>query len=111
VNSEERKYQTEVTPEVIWPTAKSLITAGSTKRPTAIHGISKFKFNSINKRKAISDFLENQLVPQYCVTTVKRARGWRLIPSAANYGHKKTLWTCCILIINYLFEFNKGLLI
>jgi hypothetical protein len=64
LNSEERKYQTEVTPEVIWPTAKSLITVDSPKRPAAIYGISEFQFNPLNKSNAIADFLENQLLSQ-----------------------------------------------
>jgi hypothetical protein len=64
LNSEERKYETEVTPEIIWPTAKSLVTADSPKRPTAIYGISEFKFNSLNKSNAIADFLENQFLSQ-----------------------------------------------
>jgi len=64
LNSEERKYQTKVTPEVIWPTAKFLITADSPNRPTAIYGISEFKFNPFNKSNVIADFLENQLLPQ-----------------------------------------------
>jgi hypothetical protein len=64
LNSGERKYQTEVIPEVIWPTTKFLITADSPKRPTAIYGISEFKFNPLNKSNAIVDFLENHLLPE-----------------------------------------------
>jgi len=64
LNSKERKYQAEVTLEVIWFTAKSLITVDSPKRPTAVCGISEFKFSLLNKSNAIADFLENQLLPQ-----------------------------------------------
>jgi hypothetical protein len=65
LSNEERKYQTEVTPEVTWPTAKSLITVDSPKNPTAIYGISGLKFNPLNKSNAIADFLENQLLSQH----------------------------------------------
>jgi hypothetical protein len=56
LNSEERKYKIEVTPDGIWPTAKSFITAVNPKRPTAFYGISEFKFNPLNKSKTIAGF-------------------------------------------------------
>jgi hypothetical protein len=54
LNSEEREYQTEVTLEVIWFTAKSLIPVDRPKRPTAIYGISEFKFSPLNKSNVIA---------------------------------------------------------
>jgi hypothetical protein len=50
----------EVTPQVIWPIAKSLLNKDEPRAPTAIHGPSGRKFHPSVKANAIGDCLENQ---------------------------------------------------
>jgi hypothetical protein len=49
----------EVTPQVIWPVAKSLMKRDGPRAPTAIHGSSGIKFHPLEKANAIADCLEN----------------------------------------------------
>jgi hypothetical protein len=51
---------TEVTPQAIWPIAKSLLKRDGPRAPTAIHGPSGIKFHPSEKDNAIADCLENQ---------------------------------------------------
>jgi hypothetical protein len=51
---------TEVTPQGIWPIAKSLQKRDGPRAPTAIHGPSGFEFQPSEKANAIADCLENQ---------------------------------------------------
>jgi hypothetical protein len=53
----------EVTPQAIWPTAKSLLKRDGPRAPTAIHGPSGLKFHPSEKAKAIADCLENEITP------------------------------------------------
>jgi hypothetical protein len=54
---------TEVTPEAIWPIAKSLLMMAGPRVPTAIHGPSGLKFHPSEKANAIADCLEIQFTP------------------------------------------------
>jgi hypothetical protein len=53
----------EVTPQAIWPIAKSLLTREGPRAPTAIHGASGLKFLPSEKANAIADCLEIQFKP------------------------------------------------
>jgi hypothetical protein len=53
----------EVTPQAIWPIAKSLLTRDGPRAPTAIRGASGLKFLPSVKANAISDCLEIQFTP------------------------------------------------
>jgi hypothetical protein len=53
----------EVTPQAIWPTAKSLLTRDGPRAPTAIHEASGLKFLPSEKANAIADCLEIQFTP------------------------------------------------
>jgi hypothetical protein len=55
--------KTEVTPQAIWPIAKSLLKRDGIRTPTAIHGSSGLKFYPSEKANAIADCLETQLTP------------------------------------------------
>jgi hypothetical protein len=50
----------EVTPQAVWPIAKSLLRRDGPKAPTAIHGPSGLKFYPKDKANAIADCLEKQ---------------------------------------------------
>jgi hypothetical protein len=50
----------EVTPQPIWPIAKSLLKRDGPRALTAIHGTSGLKFLPAEKANAIADFLEIQ---------------------------------------------------
>jgi hypothetical protein len=67
----------EVTPEAIWPIAKSLLKRDGPRAPTAIHGASGLKFLPSEKTNAIADSLEIQFTPMSCVTKTMNGR-WRL---------------------------------
>jgi hypothetical protein len=57
----------EITPQAIWPFAKSLSKRGGPKAPSAIHGPLGSIFYPINKANIITDCLENQFrVPDLC---------------------------------------------
>jgi hypothetical protein len=60
---ETRISTTEVTPQAIWPIAKSLLKRDGPRAPTAIHGTSGHKFHPSEKANAIADCLENQFTP------------------------------------------------
>jgi hypothetical protein len=53
----------EVTPQVIWPIAKSPLKRGGPRALTAIHGASGLKFLPSEKANAIADCLEIQFTP------------------------------------------------
>jgi hypothetical protein len=55
----------EVTPQGIWPTAKSLMKRNGTKAPTAIHGLLGLKYHPLEKANGIADSLENQFTPHH----------------------------------------------
>jgi hypothetical protein len=50
----------DVTPQAIWPIAKSLLTRDGPRAPTAIHGVSGLKFLPSEKANAIADCLDIQ---------------------------------------------------
>jgi hypothetical protein len=54
---------TDVTPQAIWPIAKSLMKRDGPKVPTAIHGPFGLTFHPLEESNAIADCLENQLTP------------------------------------------------
>jgi hypothetical protein len=60
---ETRISNTEITPQAIWPIAKSLLKKNGPKAPTAIHGASGVKFHPTEKANAIADCLEIQFTP------------------------------------------------
>jgi hypothetical protein len=51
---------TDVTPQAIWQTAKSLMKWDGPKKPTAIQGPFGLTFHTLEKANAIADCLENQ---------------------------------------------------
>jgi hypothetical protein len=51
---------TEVTPQAIWPIAKSLLKWDGPRAPTAIHGLTGLKFHPSEKANATAECLENQ---------------------------------------------------
>jgi hypothetical protein len=53
----------EVTPQSIWPIAKSLLKRDGPRAPTTIHGPLDLKFLPLEKANAIADCLENQFTP------------------------------------------------
>jgi hypothetical protein len=53
----------EVTPQAVWPIAKSLLRSDGPKAPTAIHGPSGLKFYPMDKANAIEDCLEHHFAP------------------------------------------------
>jgi hypothetical protein len=55
---------TEVTPQAIWPIAKSLLKRDGPRAPTVIHGDSGLKFHPSEKANAIVDCLEIQFTPR-----------------------------------------------
>jgi hypothetical protein len=57
----ERKINnTEVTPQAIWPIAKSLLKRDGPRAPTSIYGPSGLKVHQSEKANAVADCLENQ---------------------------------------------------
>jgi hypothetical protein len=54
---------TDVTPQAIWPIAKSLMKRDGAKKPTAIHVPFGLTFHPIEKANANADCLENQFIP------------------------------------------------
>jgi hypothetical protein len=60
---ETKLSNTEVTPQAIWPIAKSLLKRDGPRAPTAIHGTSGLKFLPAEKANAIADCLEIQFTP------------------------------------------------
>jgi hypothetical protein len=54
----------EVTPQSVWPIAKSLSKKGGPRAPTAIHGTLGVKFLPLEKGNAVADCLENQFTSQ-----------------------------------------------
>jgi hypothetical protein len=55
----------EVTPQAIWPTAKSLRPRDGPTAPTAIHGASGLKFQPSEKANATADCLQTQFTPHH----------------------------------------------
>jgi hypothetical protein len=53
----------ELTPQVIWPIAKSLTNRDRQRAPTAIHGLLGLNYHPEDKANAIADCLENQFTP------------------------------------------------
>jgi hypothetical protein len=60
---ETRISNTEVTPQAIWPIAKSLLKRDGPRAPTTIHDASGLKFHPFEKANAIADCLEIQFTP------------------------------------------------
>jgi hypothetical protein len=68
---------TKVTPQAIWPIAKSLANRDGPRAPTTIHGPLGLKFHPQDKANVIADCLENQPHPMTCVTKTMNG-GWKL---------------------------------
>jgi hypothetical protein len=58
-----KKSSAEVTPQAIWPIAKSLLNRDVPRAPTAIHVASGLKFHPSDKANATADCLEIQFSP------------------------------------------------
>jgi hypothetical protein len=56
-------WNSEVTPQAIWPIAKYLIKRDGPKSPTAIQGPLGLKYHLVEKANEIADCLENQFTP------------------------------------------------
>jgi hypothetical protein len=72
-----RIWNCEVTPQALWPVAKSFMERDGPRAPTAIHGLSGLKYHPLEKANAVADCLENQFTPLTCVTKSMNG-GWRL---------------------------------
>jgi hypothetical protein len=68
---------TELTPQAIWPTAKSLTNRDGPRAPTAIHGLLGLKYHPVDKANAIADCLENQFT-LHDPRDENHERQWRL---------------------------------
>jgi hypothetical protein len=66
---------TELTPQAIWPTAKSLSNRDGPRAPTAIHGLLGLKYHPADNANATADCLENRFMT--CVKKTMNGR-WRL---------------------------------
>jgi hypothetical protein len=67
----------EVTPQALWPIAKSLMKRDGPKAPTAIHGLLGIAYQPNDKANVIADCLENQFTPHDLVTKTMSDR-WNL---------------------------------
>jgi hypothetical protein len=65
----------EVTPQAIWPIAKSLRKKGGPRSPTAINGATGLKFHSSGKANAIENLKFNSCLMIY--VTIYMNGGWR----------------------------------
>jgi hypothetical protein len=80
----------EITPQAIWPIAKSLTKRGRPKAPYAIHGPSGPTFYPIDKANVIANYLKkNQSTPHEIDVTMTMNSGCRLSPSCAEH-HQRT---------------------
>jgi hypothetical protein len=73
---ETRIGNTEVTPQGIWPIAKSLLKRDGPRPPAAIHGASGLKVHPFERANGIADwkFSSRHMI---CVTITMNG-GWRL---------------------------------
>jgi hypothetical protein len=60
---ETKLANTELTPQALWPIAKSLTNRDGPRAPTAIHGLLGLQYHPVGKANAIADCLENQFTP------------------------------------------------
>jgi hypothetical protein len=60
---ETKLENTELTPQAMWPIAKSLTIRDGPRAPTAIHGLLGLKYYPEDKANAIADCLANQFTP------------------------------------------------
>jgi hypothetical protein len=60
---ETKLENTELTPQAIWPIAKSLTNRHVPRTPSAIHGLLGLKYHPEDKANATADCLENQFTP------------------------------------------------
>jgi hypothetical protein len=67
----------EVTPQAIWPIAKSLVKRDGPRAPTAIHGASGLKFFSPRKKTQLLTLWKFSSHHMICVTKTMNS-GWRL---------------------------------
>jgi hypothetical protein len=74
---ETRLGNCEVTPQALWPVAKSLMKRDGPKAPTAIHGLSVLKYHPLEKANATADVFKTSSHPMICVTKTMNG-GWRL---------------------------------
>jgi hypothetical protein len=63
---ETKLANTELTPQAIWPIAKSLTNRDGPRAPTAIQGLLALKYHLVDKANAIAESLENQLSQLNC---------------------------------------------
>jgi hypothetical protein len=60
---ETKLANTELTPQAIWPIAKSLSNSNGPRAPTAIHCLLGLKYHPVDKANATAECLENQFTP------------------------------------------------
>jgi hypothetical protein len=60
---ETKLENTELTPQAIWPIAKSFSNRDGRRAPTVIHGLLGLKYQPEEKANAIAGCLENQFTP------------------------------------------------
>jgi hypothetical protein len=61
---ETKLENTGLTPQEIWPIAKSLTNRDGPRAPTVSHGPLGIKYQPEDKANAITDYLENQFTPK-----------------------------------------------
>jgi hypothetical protein len=102
---------TELTPQVIWPIAKSLLKRNGSRTLTAIHGASGLKFHPSEKANAIVEYLEIQFTPpDLCDENNERrlqARVHALLDTVDDSPPQKL--RPCDKVINKFFEIEEGL--
>jgi hypothetical protein len=90
---ETKLENTELTPQAIWPIAKSLTNRDGPRAPTAIHCLLGLKYHPEDKANAIADCLENQFTPlDLCDENHEKrveARVQALLEAADNNPHKE----------------------
>jgi hypothetical protein len=70
---ETKHANTELTPQALWPIAKSLTNRDGPRAPTAIHGLLGLKYHPVDKANAIADCLEHQFTTHdLCEETLER---------------------------------------
>jgi hypothetical protein len=74
---ETKKDNTEVTPQAIWPIAKSLLKKDWPRAPTSIHGASGLKFHSSSNPTQLLTAWKISSHTMTCVTKTMND-GWRL---------------------------------
>jgi hypothetical protein len=103
---------TKVTPQAIWPIAKSLVKRDGPRAPTAIHGSSGLKFHPSERANTTDDYLEIQFTPHDLCDENHERRAEARVQALLEAVHKSPPpedKTMCLTKINKFSEIQKGL--